>query len=84
MQQLGSIAIPLDMSALDAEFRSVSGISERRFYKLFYSHIHHFPLLVLGQNQVERQTELTSRHQPHSSRAGNTTMCALETTPTTR
>jgi hypothetical protein len=40
----------VDMPALDAEFRAGSGISERRFYKIFYSHIHRFPLLVLGLN----------------------------------
>ena len=38
------------MQEIDAEFRSRTGISERRFYKIFYSHIHPFPLLVLGQN----------------------------------
>lgn len=41
---------PVDMRALDAEFRAGSGISERRFYKIFYSHVHPFPLLVLGLN----------------------------------
>lgn len=39
-----------EMREMDAEFRKVSGLSERRYYKLFYSHIHSFPLLVLGQN----------------------------------
>ncbi|MCZ2074157.1 MAG: uracil-DNA glycosylase family protein [Bryobacterales bacterium] len=38
------------MQEIDAEFRSASGISERRYYKIYYSHIHPFPLLVLGQN----------------------------------
>ncbi|GAA4714623.1 Uracil DNA glycosylase superfamily protein [Promicromonospora umidemergens] len=42
--------VPVDMRALDAEFRAGSGITERRFYKIFYSHIHPFPLLVLGLN----------------------------------
>jgi hypothetical protein len=38
------------MREIDAAFRAASGISERRYYKIFYSHIHPFPLLVLGQN----------------------------------
>lgn len=38
------------MQEIDAAFRAVSGISERRYYKIYYSHIHPFPLLVLGQN----------------------------------
>lgn len=38
------------MKEIDAAFRDASGISERRYYKLYYSHIHPFPLLVLGQN----------------------------------
>lgn len=35
---------------IDAEYQSASGISERRYYKIYYSHIHRFPLLVLGLN----------------------------------
>lgn len=38
------------MREIDAAFRATSGISERRYYKIYYSHIHPFPLLVLGQN----------------------------------
>ncbi|MFC8596836.1 hypothetical protein [Isoptericola sp. NPDC057191] len=38
------------MRTLDRDFRAASGLSERRFYKIFYSHIHAFPLLVLGLN----------------------------------
>ena len=38
------------MQEIDAAFRAASGISERRYYKIYYSHIHPFPLLVLGQN----------------------------------
>jgi len=38
------------MEQLDAEYRAASGIADRRDYKIYYSHIHPFPLLVLGQN----------------------------------
>jgi hypothetical protein len=38
------------MQAIDEAFRSASGISERHHYKIYYSHIHPFPLLTLGQN----------------------------------
>lgn len=38
------------MQEIDAAFREASGISDRRYYKLYYSHIHPFPLLILGQN----------------------------------
>lgn len=38
------------MKEIDAAFRGASGLSERRYYKIYYSHIHPFPLLVLGQN----------------------------------
>ncbi len=38
------------MQKIDTEFRLQSGITERRFYKIYYSHVHPFPLLVLGQN----------------------------------
>jgi len=38
------------MRTLDRDFRAASGLTERRFYKIFYSHIHAFPLLVLGLN----------------------------------
>lgn len=38
------------MREIDAAFQAASGISERRYYKIYYSHIHPFPLLVLGQN----------------------------------
>ncbi len=38
------------MHDIDGEFRSQSGLTDRRFYKIFYSPIHAFPLLVLGLN----------------------------------
>lgn len=38
------------MRTLDEEFRQTSGLAERRLYKIFYSRIHAFPFLVLGQN----------------------------------
>ena len=38
------------MSRLDAEFRATSGLTDRRFYKIFYSAIAPAPLLVLGFN----------------------------------
>lgn len=38
------------MKEIDVAFRKASGILERRYYKIYYSHIHPFPLLVLGQN----------------------------------
>lgn len=38
------------MKNLDLQFQDVSGLRERRFYKIFYSQIHSFPLLVLGYN----------------------------------
>lgn len=38
------------MSRLDAEFRATSGLTDRRFYKIFYSAVAPAPLLVLGFN----------------------------------
>ena len=38
------------MQGLEREFQAESGLTERRYYKLFYSHLHPFPLLVLGHN----------------------------------
>lgn len=38
------------MVRLDAEFRATSGLTDRRFYKIFYSAIAPAPLLVLGFN----------------------------------
>src|SRR5271169_887260 len=38
------------MQEIDRSYREVSGLDERRFYKIFYSHVHPFPILVLGQN----------------------------------
>lgn len=38
------------MSRLDAEFQATSGLTDRRFYKIFYSAIAPAPLLVLGFN----------------------------------
>ncbi len=38
------------MRKLDEDFKCSSGLTERRYYKMFYSKIHTFPILVLGQN----------------------------------
>ena len=38
------------MCDLDHEYRIVSGLNDRRYYEIFYSHLHPLPLLVLGQN----------------------------------
>jgi len=38
------------MRDLDAEFQTRSGLTDRRYYKIFYSPIHAFPLLILGLN----------------------------------
>lgn len=38
------------MRAVDHEFRTATGLREKGEYKIYYSHIHAFPLLVLGQN----------------------------------
>lgn len=38
------------MRSIDEQYRAVASVSERREYKIFYSHIHPFPLLILGQN----------------------------------
>lgn len=38
------------MQEIDAGFRAASGMADRRTYKIFYSHVHQFPLLVLGHN----------------------------------
>jgi hypothetical protein len=38
------------MQGLEREFQERSSFTERRYYKLFYSHLHPFPLLVLGHN----------------------------------
>lgn len=38
------------MQGLERKFQDRSGLTERRYYKLFYSHLHPFPLLVLGHN----------------------------------
>lgn len=35
---------------LEQEFQARSGLADRRYYKPFYSHLHSFPLLVLGYN----------------------------------
>lgn len=40
----------LRMAALEDEFRAVSGLSDRGHYRVFYSHVHRCPLLVLGYN----------------------------------
>ncbi len=38
------------MRAIDERYKQATGLSSRPYYKIFYSHIHEFPLLVLGQN----------------------------------
>ncbi len=38
------------MRDFDSRFRLASGLNDRRYYKIFYSHVHPFQLLVLGQN----------------------------------
>jgi hypothetical protein len=38
------------MEEIDLAYRTASGLVNRRYYKIYYSHIHPFPLLVLGQN----------------------------------
>ena len=38
------------MVRLDTEFRAASGLTDRRFYKIFYSAIAPAPLLVIGFN----------------------------------
>ena len=38
------------MRDLEHRFQAKSGLSDRRYYKIYYSHIHPFPLLVLGYN----------------------------------
>lgn len=37
-------------SKIDADFRKQSGLSDKRYYKIYYSHIHPFPIIVLGFN----------------------------------
>jgi hypothetical protein len=38
------------MEDIDLAYRTASSLVDRRYYKIYYSHIHPFPLLVLGQN----------------------------------
>ena len=38
------------MKDIESEFMTTTGMSDRGFYKIFCSHIHRFPLLVLGIN----------------------------------
>ncbi len=38
------------MKQVDHEFQGISGLTDRRLYKLFYSHVHPFPVMVLGLN----------------------------------
>lgn len=38
------------MAELDAEYRRLSGLSDRRFYSIFYSRITPSPLMILGIN----------------------------------
>jgi len=38
------------MEEIDLAYRTASGLEDRRYYKIYYSHIHRFPLLVIGQN----------------------------------
>lgn len=39
-----------EMQALENEFREQSGLADRRYYKIQYTHLHPFPLLALGDN----------------------------------
>jgi hypothetical protein len=41
---------PQRMEDVDLAYRTASSLVDRRYYKIYYSHIHPFPLLVLGQN----------------------------------
>jgi hypothetical protein len=38
------------MRHIDRDYRAASGVSGRLNYKIYYSHIHPFPLFVLGEN----------------------------------
>ncbi len=38
------------MREIELGYRAASGQCDRRHYKIFYSHIHPFPLMTLGQN----------------------------------
>ena len=38
------------MKSVEDEYQRQSGLTSRRYYKLFYSRVHRFPLLVLGLN----------------------------------
>lgn len=39
-----------NMKAIEADFQERSGLTDRRHYKIQYSHLHPFPLLALGDN----------------------------------
>jgi hypothetical protein len=41
---------PRRMEDIGIAYRIASSIADRRYYKIYYSHIHPFPLLILGQN----------------------------------
>ena len=48
-----------EMRDLDRDYCAATGLRDRRHYKIFYSHIHPFPLLALGQNQgVKRMVQI--------------------------
>jgi hypothetical protein len=38
------------MAAIERSFAEATGLADRGYYKIFYSHIHRFPLLLLGMN----------------------------------
>jgi len=38
------------MRSIDVSYRALSGLSAKGDYKIFYSHLHPFPILVLGLN----------------------------------
>ena len=38
------------MQAIERGYQKISGLTDKRLYKLFYSHIHPFPVMVLGLN----------------------------------
>jgi len=38
------------MQLIERRYRAASGFKNRKFYKIYYSHIHPFPILVLGLN----------------------------------
>src|SRR5215213_1014110 len=64
------------MQGLERKFQDRSGLTERRYYKLFYSHLHPFPLLVLGHNPVAKLMAPTSTPPTVTTKPGSTTTYA--------